>query len=505
MSVYPTLAYEAKFDGVNWTDFTADVLQAPATRGSYGIMGNDALSRIGDTGKLTFSLYSATVGYYVPGHASCRSGFGPGLLIRLRVTYGAKTRTRFYGRIPTNGIKITPGRLNVNRVEVTVLDWMEQLAIHELELPEYETSKDVGEVVQLVINNMPLAPLSTNFYAGASTFDAVFDTTRSSTRALAEIGKAVMSEWGYVYIRRSSSSDEILTVEGRNTRNATPTSMATISNSFRDAAASYNASKYNRVKATVYPRTQDTGYVDLFVLERKIYINVGDTATIDVTYTDPTDANRRTAGIDMQTPASGDYTFNSAEDGDGDDLTANMSVTATYGTTGAHYSLQNTGARAGWVVYLRARGIGIYSEEPVSYTAEDATSIAEIGPYLLNIDMKYQSSIYIAKDFADVILSRYKALNNTSLDSITLVANKSITMMDYFLDVEPGDAVTITEDVTGTTSELYYVNGISFEIAPGPLVKFTWHLKQAELDQGQYWLLGVVGRGEIGTTATIGF
>lgn len=54
MSVYSDYFIEAKLDGTNWTDITADVIGE--IKFSYGIPGSSPVDRVGTPGKIEFSL-----------------------------------------------------------------------------------------------------------------------------------------------------------------------------------------------------------------------------------------------------------------------------------------------------------------------------------------------------------------------------------------------------------------------------------------------------------------
>jgi hypothetical protein len=87
-------AVEAKFDGINWTDITADVIDTISWK--YGILGSGPLDRIGDPGEMSIKLNNTetnsggVTGYYTPGHPLCRVGFTVGLPVRLTATYNRR-------------------------------------------------------------------------------------------------------------------------------------------------------------------------------------------------------------------------------------------------------------------------------------------------------------------------------------------------------------------------------------------------------------------------------
>ena len=223
MSNYAEIRVDLELSAGVWTDVSADVING--IRGRQGISGNGPLDRVASTGNLQFTLRNdagcsgGLANYYTPGHANCRAGFQTGIKARLVFNHGAQDFTKFYGIIPSNGINITLDRFK-NFVSVTVYDYMNQCAMHEMDLPAFAENKRLDEVVPLIIANMPIAPLSTDYNTGTTTFETVFDKITGKTRALQELSRATLSELGFAYVKPSTSSDEVLVVDGRNTRSA---------------------------------------------------------------------------------------------------------------------------------------------------------------------------------------------------------------------------------------------------------------------------------------------
>lgn len=219
MANFEAWTVEGKFDGVNWVDFSQDIVSDIDV--FYGILSEDALIRIADIGEMTFELNNSEtnsaglLGYYSPGHPNCRQGFAPGMEVRITFTLSSRKVQKWIGRITMNGINLITGTTRERRVSVTVHDWMEQLSNHELKGIATALNKNMMEGIALVIANMDIQPPGTIDYRTAeSTFNYLFATTQANTSALAEISKMLDSELGYFYPTRSG-----LRVEGRLTRN----------------------------------------------------------------------------------------------------------------------------------------------------------------------------------------------------------------------------------------------------------------------------------------------
>jgi hypothetical protein len=570
-------------------DVWDDVCQQPGVEVEYGIRGNGPLDRVAGTGRMTFQLRNddgnsaALAGYYSPGHANCMSGFGPGIPARLAVTYDSRTYYKFYGRISRDGITALPGVYGKRRTEVTVLDWMEQAAIHKLYLPTLATSKRIDEVVPLVVANMPIAPLATEYNEGGSTFDWVFDTVRGDqTTAIGEFNKLAMSELGWIYVKRDQTGGETLTVDGRFTRTErevqnlpVPGALATaildtdeveitdeagetliseddvfaagvgipVSGSVDtgewltdetgeplfdedsgeidpdeigivgmrcpivDMSVAYGKHLYNKIKYTVYPRYVDsTASTVLFSLNSYITLAPGETRTnVLGRYRDPNGGASRISGKDMVTPAATtDYLMNSASDGSGTNLTANLTVTANYGTEGVNYTLQNTHATStGYVTKLQARGKGIYTYDPVTMFLEDTTSEDANGTLELGLDFKYEQRVDIADLFADVHLAAYSN-PTTTVEDVTYIANYDAYALITWLELEPGMRFEMYEEQTAIGGT-WILSGVNFSITGGNLIRVTYMPALGLYDMYVLWEMGIVGMSELGETTIVSY
>jgi len=512
--LYNAIVYEFEFSTGVWTDVSAHVVGTD--KGEMGIADWGPLDRVAKTGSYEFSLHNLN-NRYTPGHVDCTSGFETGVCFRLRFTYEGRTRTRFHGKIPAEGIELNSSAwYSVTRV--TVVDYMEQTAIHEMDLPEFAENKRIDEIVPLIIANMPIAPLATEYNAGTDTFATVFDTTKSRTLAIRELAKVAMSELGYIYVKQSDSDDEVLTVDGRYTRSGLSVSKVNIfngvdydeedaifDNSFIAAPQSRGKHYYNHIKTITYPRRVDDSAVVLFTLNRYIAIDAGDTVFITGRYIDPDQEAQSVSGINMVTPAATtDYLFNVASDGSGADITADLDIIATYGTNGVEYELTNNNAGTGYVIFLQARGIGVYTYRPVEYEKRHDASIAIDGKRTLNLSMPYQDNALVGEDFANNQLDTY-VTKRLVLESVSFIANSSQFLMNAFMDLQVMDIIEVIYDSPGIDAE-YFIQSISWTIEPGGIVRYAFGLRPVSVSPAaDYWKIGEVGYSEIGETTRLGF
>ena len=546
---YDEIRCEFWLDGA-WVNLNPYRLQAYPIRGSFGIQGNNPLDRVASTGTVKLTLLN-TDNLFTPGHVNCMGGFSTGMKFRLRVTYSGRTMTRFYGFVPPDGISIKSSKY-VSTTEILVVDYMEHLAAHELDLPAFAMDKKIGEIMALIVANMPVKPLSTSYGDGKTTFGSVFDTVKDKTRALQEIGKVTLAELGYVYIKQSETSDEVLTVEPRLSRNGkaitqvsvpdttvandariteardrriingfwaagdTPdarileTAMVAtdvvISDDFIEVDMRHAHNYYNRVNAKCYPRKVDSSNVVLFSLENPMRIDGNSTVEVRGSYKDPDQLAQSVAAYSNVSPASTtDYVFNSAEDGSGTNMTADLTVTATHGASGIDYTLTNTSATTGYVILLQARGKGIYSYRPVERIQEDADLVSSEGVKVLNLDMRYQDGVYEANDFAVALLAKYKQ-KLTVPNSVKIHANRECTPMlaCAFAALQVGDKIRLKVTSAGYEADAF-VQGMDFEITAGDVVTYTLYLKDSLYDTDEAWLLEDATYGVLGSTTVLGF
>jgi hypothetical protein len=475
---------------------------------------------------------------------------------RLRLTYEGRTRTRFYGVVPPNGIEIgTTQFMTVTRVKV--LDYMEQMAIHQLDLPTYTTDKRLEQVVALILANMPIQPLSVSYGTGRSTFKSVFDTLRDKTRAMQEVSKATLSELGYVYLKQTADCDEVLTVENRgfrfgkalatvNVRTVAEPDMrvteagdtriteagdvretqakfttvdAVFDNNYREIEVKHAESYYNQVDSKAYPRRVDTSNVVLFSLERPLEVGAYQTITMKGRFRDPNQEAQTVAALSTVAPVSGtDYIFNTEEDESGPDITSDLEVTAVYGANGVDYTLTNTGAITGYVTQLQARGKGVYIYRPVEILREDEALVANDGARTLNLDLPYQDDPLQTTDIAVALLDKYKQ-KYTAIQSVTFVANKDVVsdpaaprdtpfyqdlLINAFLDLQIGDKIKVVAPRVGIEQDCF-IQSIDFTITSGDIVTYTYGLRDSMYETYETWILGDSTYGVLGTTTILGY
>jgi len=202
------------------------------------------------------------------------------------------------------------------------------------------------------------------------------------------------------------------------------------------------------------------GYLDDFFMLKGLCLHTA-------SFTAPTEPRNLTEGAY--------YFFNSAEDFTGDDLDDALSASVVYGTEGGTITLENTGTVTGYAK-VSIYAFGIYSDSSIETRVTDETSIAENGDQNLNLEQPYQQETTLAFLEGRKIIELEKN-GRTVLNEIEFCANKSETLMKYFLFFDVGDLVNVTITADGVDS-YYYIQAVKVK-SDNTLTWVRWKLKQA--------------------------
>ena len=169
----------------SWVDLSSDV--HGSISGDWGIKGNRYLDRLASTGMLEFELRNIN-GEYSPAHASVTTGWQLNAPIRLTLNFDSIDYVyRFY----ISKIDVVPGTLGPRLVKVTCVDWIDYAAKLPLRLISLSTDQTADQMLTTIVSALPIAPQSTGFDTGLTTFPTAFDTIKENTRAWGEIKKVV--------------------------------------------------------------------------------------------------------------------------------------------------------------------------------------------------------------------------------------------------------------------------------------------------------------------------
>lgn len=489
-----------------WTSVGSDLRSDISVIAQYGITGNGPTDRLPGVGTLSFSLNNAQnntggkLGYYSPGNANCRSGFEIGIAARMAVTYSGSTFYKFRGTL--DEIDPVPGQYRGRMTRCVAEDWVAEAQNQKVNQLSLQTSKRADQVIATVASAVKRGPAASSLNTAQFPFPYALDTAKDeSSTAFDEISKAVRSDLGYLYVVGDQTTGGVLKYNDRRYR---LTSTCTVSSaSFSNAMTGMEAVRsrpkiYNRVKVTVHPRRVDAAPVTLYALDqtRQTSIPSGSTINIFGQYRDPAQLAQRVGGASMITPVSGtDYAMGTG--GSDTSLTANLTITAGYGSNTVVYTLTNTSGQTGFVNLLQARGYGLYDYYPVTVSASSASSIASYGEHVLTFDLPHESDVATASAIADWYLAKYERPQYV-IGSLRFCATDSDVNMKAALYREPGDVVALSETVTGLASADYFIQGVQLEVMPNNMIFCTWTV-MPKLDTTAYWIMedstyGVIDR-----------
>lgn len=485
---------------------TPDLLITPGISMEGGISGAGPLDLTASTGRMSWALANhgenseGTLGLYSPQHVDCRSGFELGRDVRYlyRSEPTATPVLKFVGRL-----KSVDPESNVHgtrRVQCGAVDWMDEAANTKISVP-VQVGKRSDECLTTLLGAIQRQPEGTDFDTGNSVFPYAFDSSKSEkTSALAEIQRINMSEFGRTYLRRG-----VLRHENRTARLA-PLSTVIFDGTMRSIEGGLSSSKVkNSAKVTVHPRRVDAAATTvLFSKPDESNPGIDPSASITITgrYNDPAARANRVGGMDMVTPvATTDYLMNAAEDGSGADLTADVEITATYGSSQVDYIITNTGGTKGYITKLQARGRGIYDYDPMDAVARNLDSIARVGENVMTLDMPYQSDLAIAQPIAQFLIDVW--LSEGVSESSMEFQPRDEEELEIAMGIESGDAIVAIEELTGI-SDAFFVQRWACSIeGPGATkTTFRWSLQRALV--ADFWLLGSSGYSELGVTTILG-
>jgi hypothetical protein len=99
--------------------------------------------------------------------------------------------------------------------------------------------------------------------------------------------------------------------------------------------------------------------------------------------------------------ATTDYLANSASDGSGTNLTANVTISMNPFATQAQLSATNNGATTAWIWFLRVRGNPLAKTTTATFKYTDAVSVAQFGPRPFTLE--FEQGVNVAMAYRDLL------------------------------------------------------------------------------------------------------
>jgi hypothetical protein len=492
--------------GGAWVDVSGDVVSS--VKADWGIHGSGLKDRVADPGAMSFDLDNSAQnsggvrGYYSPTSPSVRVGFGigtPARLVLQHALYG--TRVKWVGTIES--ARPVPGARDP-KTAVSCVDWMDEAARAKLSGIAVQTDAQSDALFNVLVAAMDRQPPGGIMSgSGSDVYPyALDDAQDEASKVTALLQRLALSEYGLVYV-----SAGVLVFEGRRRRGGAGGVRFAMDDDGVITALGVTHGRddvVNRVQVSIHPRRRDAAATTvLFNLGSAVEVLRNTSVVVTCPYRDPNQQAQRVGGIDMVAPvATTDYLLNTAADGSGTNITAQLVVSAAYGGNSATLTLTNNGPLDGHVTKLQLRGRGLYDFEPLISDIRDAASVTAYGENSLSYDMPYQASLANALDTGQFIL----ALNRderTRATTVSYVANWDLSTVEQCFNLEISDRVSITSLDVGLDGAVHFVNGVRLEVRMSGVVVVTYDL--GPVDTSQYWLLEVPGRTELDQTTTLGY
>lgn len=486
-----------------WTSVWSDVRAQVPIQTRRGIPGTKILDNIARPSSITFAMNNAAtntggvVGYYSPGHASCRSGFTLGTPVRWSLTYGGVTQHVFRGRIKS--VTPTTGLYRDRLSYVLAVGWLDVATSIFVSALESQTNIRSDQALRLVIDQAEgRSPAAIDISTGSSTFAIAFDQSSSQEDSiLTELARIQSSERGYLYEKADTLYGGTVKSEGRGDRQISTTVDATFDNTMHGLEVTYSLDNVvNIVRVVVTPRRVDaaatTVLYTLDISQQSQQIAPGQTVVLEGGYRDPSNEAQHVGGTAMVTPVLGtDYGFFAQSDGGGANLGANLDVVSTLGGNSFRVELTNEGSDPGFLrlngtTAFQLRGKGVYAYVPVTVERRDRDSVRRHGPRTVQIDLQYENSIAVAESIADFYLNILGSMRPVP-DKLSLLGNHSNTLMTQAVNRDVGDKIAVVEPVSGITNDDpdstndvgYFINEVQMTLNPGGLLTTAWSLAPA--------------------------
>jgi len=155
----------------------------------------------------------------------------------------------------------------------------------------------------------------------------------------------------------------------------------------------------------------------------------------------------------------------------GSDQVASVSVVA--GGTGPEITVVNDQDAPVYLGRLDLYGKLLTDLTPLDVNLTDSNSINTYGVSGFSLDMAYQDNLSVAKDTTESLLLKLKD-PKSQITSMSFIANTTSDTVDYFLDIEPGNAVSISEDMTAIGDDDFIVNGVQYTVYQPDIVEVSW-------------------------------
>jgi len=189
------------------------------------------------------------------------------------------------------------------------------------------------------------------------------------------------------------------------------------------------------------------------------------------------------------TAATTDMLGNTAADGSGTNVTADIGIAVSKSSETMAITLTNNGSVLAYITKLQARGTAVTADDPVTIQASDSTSQTAFGKRTWPSRTKFIPDTDEALDWADFHLSIYK--DPAATLQMTYFANRDTNSLNEMLDRDLSERVTV---VAANTADLdinrdFFIEAVRHQITADRLHRVTYLLSDAA-QFSDWWVWG---------------
>lgn len=442
-----TARIEMQFTPSVWESVDSDFILRNGYRWSRGNQSMSPIDTVAAGGMLEFTLRNdagcsgGVQGYYSPNHFSCRAGFNFGTPTRLVFTVGGVDRVRWTGKLRV--IRPAAGLYGEQATRCIAQDFMGELSEADiLEVPRQINQPD-DVLVSVLLDSLPpdSQPTARSVDSGLDVVPVAFDNLGSDggkgLNVLEQIttsGRArayVKGDDTFIYLNRNSLSTRTpsFTFTAEETELEVPSDLGNV---------------FNRVKVVLHQKDIPATIIVLSSYTGSLQLPPGESQDVWLPYRDPDTPTVPIGGTGYVNPLvpGTDFVFNSLPDGSGADLTASITIGASFFASTVKLTITNTGGSTAYKQTLQVRGQGIFDRSPLTVQAYTPRSYDRP----ITIDTPLQNDVTAGQAMAEFIEATYRDLSD-QVKSIMFYPQLSSALMQRAMDVEVFDVVGVSDPV----------------------------------------------------------
>lgn len=255
----------------------------------------------------------------------------------------------------------------------------------------------------------------------------------------------------------------------------------------------------NDITVTYQPREVGTPSSIIYSAESEIAINAGQAYSRRVHFRDATTPTARIGATDIVPLVSGvDYIANSVTGGAGVDITSFVFASHQNSAQSTSITIVNTASITAYITTLQIRGTPLRTYERETVKAVDAQSVADNRRRPKTYVYKLVSDEEMAQGLANIQVARFKD-PIARFATITYLANSNSKLITYSPTV--GDIIRVSEQTSTKHARDYTLTGYVVRVNKENPHRIT--LTLSPIAREKWWLLGVSGSSELGSTAII--